>query len=418
MSPRRAASASPLLRRTAGLVFVLVPALLAWLAIAVYDKDFTHDDTVTVLTDRVGNEMHLGADVKLRGVVIGQVRQITADGQGARLTLAIDPGRMAQIPSDVTAQMLPTTLFGERYVDLVAPADASATALTDDTTIPQDRSASAVELEQVFSNLMPLLTAVQPQKLAATLNAVAEALSGRGAELGSTLRQLDSYLHTLNPQLPALVDDVQQLVQVSATYNQAAPDLVQALTDFTKTSSTIAQQQSQLDTLYGTTTATAGQLTSWLQANRQNLISLAVDSTGTLAVLSRYAPEFPCTLRALAAFVPVMDKALGKGTDEPGLHVDLTVVPARAAYVPGKDTPVYNGDSGPSCYGLPYTGHTVSATAQSAATLGLANSPQENELVTELFTAGLPSASQHAGLPDWSSLLAGPLLRGTEVTLR
>ncbi|MBF9069275.1 MCE family protein [Streptacidiphilus fuscans] len=418
MSPRRTASASPLLRRTAGLVFVLVPALLAWLAIAVYDKDFSHDDTVTVMTDSVGNEMHLGADVKLRGVVIGQVRQITADGQGARLTLAIDPTRMAQIPANVSAQMLPTTLFGERYVDLVAPADASATALADDTTIPQDRSASAVELEQVFSNLMPLLTAVQPQKLAATLNAVADALSGRGTELGSTLRQLDSYLHTLDPQLPALVDDVQQLVQVSATYNQAAPDLVQALTEFTRTSSTIAQEQSQLDTLYGTTTATSAQLTSWLQANRQNLISLAVDSTGTLGVLSRYAPEFPCTLRALADFVPVMDKALGKGTDQPGLHVQFTVVPARADYVAGKDTPVYNANSGPSCYGAPYTGHTVSATAQSAATLGPANSPQENELVGELLTPGLPATAQHTGLPDWSSLLAGPLLRGTEVTLR
>ncbi|MFD6359984.1 ABC transporter substrate-binding protein, partial [Streptomyces roseolus] len=60
-------------RRSAGVVFLLVPALLAWLAVAVYDKKFTDSDPVTVETGSVGNEMHLGAEVKLRGVVVGEV---------------------------------------------------------------------------------------------------------------------------------------------------------------------------------------------------------------------------------------------------------------------------------------------------------------------------------------------------------
>lgn len=106
-------------RRLAGVVFIVVPALLIWLSIAVYQKDFTDSATVRVDTDTVGSEMHLNADVKLRGVVIGQVRGISSDGGGARLTLAIQPDKLGQVPSDVTAQMLPTTLFGERYVALV-----------------------------------------------------------------------------------------------------------------------------------------------------------------------------------------------------------------------------------------------------------------------------------------------------------
>jgi phospholipid/cholesterol/gamma-HCH transport system substrate-binding protein len=396
-------------RRTAGIVFLLVPALLAWLAVAVYDKSFSDTATVTVRTGSAGNEMHLGADVKVRGVVVGRVASIHADGDGARLTLAIDPGQLRRIPAGVTAQMLPTTLFGARFVALVPPAGAApgGPALAAHAVIAQDRSGDAIELQQVLDHVMPLLTAVQPQKLAATLNAVATALDGRGTELGTTLVQLDGYLRRLNPELPALNDDIKQLVTVSHVYAAAAPDIVQALTDFTRTSGTLAQEQANLSTLYGAATATAQDLTSYLRQNKDTIIRLSADSRGTLGLLAEYAPAFPCTLRTLADFVPVMDKALGKGTSQPGLHVDVTTAPSRGRYVAGKDTPVYGASGGPQCYPVPYTGR---------GTTPLANSPQENELVNELLAPALSATPQ--SLPDWSSLLTGPVFRGTEVTVK
>ncbi|MEE4544202.1 MCE family protein [Streptomyces sp. V4-01] len=396
-------------RRTAGIVFLLVPALLAWLAVAVYDKSFSDAATVTVRTGSVGNEMHLGADVKVRGVVVGRVESIHADGAGARLTLALDPGQLHRIPAGVTAQMLPTTLFGARFVALVPPAGATpgGPTLAAHAVIPQDRSGDAVELQQVLDHVMPLLTAVQPQKLAATLDAVATALDGRGTQLGTTLVQLDGYLRRLNPELPALNDDIKQLVTVSHVYAAAAPDIVQALTDFTRTSGTLAQEQANLSTLYGSATATAQDLTTYLRQNKDTIIRLSADSRGTLGLLAEYAPAFPCTLRTLADFVPVMDKALGKGTAHPGLHVDVTTAPSRGRYVAGRDTPVYDASGGPRCYPVPYTGR---------GTTPLANSPQENELVDELLAPGL--AADPRSLPDWSSLLTGPVFRGTEVTVR
>ncbi len=396
-------------RRTAGIVFLLVPALLAWLAIAVYDKSFSDDATVTVDTGTVGNEMHLGADVKMRGVVVGRVKAIHADGDGARLTLALDPGQLKRIPAGVTAQMLPTTLFGERFVALVPPANRAGggPSLAAHAVIAQDRSSDAIELEQVLDNVLPLLTAVQPQKLSATLDAVATALDGRGGELGTTLVRLDSYLTRLNPQLPALTDDIKQLVTVSHVYDAAAPDIVQALTDFTRTSSTIAEKQAGLSTVYGSTTAASQDLTTYLRQNKDNIIRLSADSRGTLQLMARYAPSFPCTLRTLAGFVPVMDKVLGKGTHQPGLHVDVTTAPSLGKYVPGKDTPVYDASGGPQCYPVPYTGR---------GTAPIANSPQENELVNELLAPSMDASPQ--SLPDWSSLLTGPVFRGAEVTVK
>ncbi|MGW7053019.1 MCE family protein [Streptomyces sp. NPDC054887] len=410
-------TAKRLRRRLAGVVFLLVPVLLVRLAVAVYDKEFTRDATVTVLTTSAGNEMHRGADVKLRGVVIGEVRDIRADGTGARLTLAVEPHHLDRVPTDVTAQMLPTTLFGERFVALVPPAvNPSARTLAAGATIPQDRSANAIELEQVLDRLLPLLTAVKPEKLSATLTAVAQALEGRGGQLGRTLVTLEAHLKRLNPHLPALNRDIAHFVDVSRVYGGAAPDVLDALTDFTTTSGTIADQQARLAGLYGTTTTSAQDLTAFLRDNSGNIIRLSAASRPTLEVLARHSSSFPCTLHTLAGFVPAMDKALGKGTDEPGLHVNVRTVPSLGRYVPGKDRPVYDATGGPHCYAVPYTGRPAPAAHHAGDRgLGLPNSPQENQLVNELIAPGLKAGPQ--SLPDWSTVLAGPVFRGAEVTL-
>ncbi|GAA2971105.1 MCE family protein [Streptomyces drozdowiczii] len=426
-------------RRTAGVAFFLVPAVLIWVSVAVYDKDFTNDATVTVRTSSVGNEMHENADVKLRGVVVGQVRNIAADGDGARLTLAIQPDKLDRIPADVTAQMLPTTLFGERFVALVPPAVPSTKTLGAGDVIPQDRSSNAIELEEVLDNVLPLLTAVKPEKLSATLNAVSTALEGRGEKLGDTLVKLDAHLQRFNPQLPTLNEDIKELVKVSRLYADSAPDVLDALTDFTTTSGTLAEQQANLANVYGSTTASARDVTAFLQRNKDNLIRLAASGRPTLETLAKYSSEFPCTLRTVANFVPAMDKALGKGTDQPGLHVTLKTVPSKGKYVAGKDTPVYNATGGPHCYSVPYVGATVpTADARTTAadtpsqpgpdtgtpvevpaanpSLGMPNSPQESRLVNELVAPSLKVRPQ--ALPEWSSVLIGPAFRGVEVKLK
>jgi phospholipid/cholesterol/gamma-HCH transport system substrate-binding protein len=425
-------------RRLIGVVFLLVLALLAWLSVALYSKQFTPVTTVTLYTSSVGNEMHIGAQVMVRGVQVGEVRAVSANGTGARLELALQPPAARRLPVNVTAEMLPTTLFGERYVDLIPPPSPSAQTLTSGSVISQDRSHDALELQSVLDNLLPMLRAVEPDKLGVTLTAIGQGLQGRGAELGQTLVTLNSYLGELNPKLPTLDKDIKLLAGLARTYRRAAPDLLQALNDFGISGQTIASEHAQLAALFTTLTAASDDLRSLLSANQGNIIHLSTDSTATLSILARYSPEFPCTLSDLVAFEPAMDKVLGAGTSQPGLHVHAVIVPSLGRYRPGRDAPVYGDNLGPHCYSVPFRGIRLndgtSGTGQPVRAGRTQAHGRPARLTSALASAGLPGAPQQAGLarelaalalgrdpsslPGWSSLLAGPLWQGTDVTLK
>ncbi len=416
-------------RRLAGLAFLLVIAMLAWLSVALYEKTFTPVAMVTLYTGSAGNEMHPGAEVMVRGVQVGEVRQVSANGSGARLELAIQPSELPRIPANVSAEMLPTTLFGERYVDLILPARPAVATLANGNVIQQDRSADGLELDRVLNNLLPMLSAVQPDKLSLTLTAIAQGLSGRGQELGQTLVTLNAYLRQFNRQLPQLDNDIRLLAGLSKTYTKAAPAILQALSDFGVAGRTIANQHSEYAALLANVTTASNDLRSFLDANAPNAISLSADSLPTLDILARYAPEFPCTLQALANFVPEVNKVLGAGTRQPGLHMQLVVVPPRDRYLPGKDTPVYGDNLGPHCYRVPFTGihlndgtTTGSGARKSAGTTAIikgTGSPGPGS--TAPYSADLTALwldERPSSVPSWGSLLTGPLFGGMDVTLR
>jgi phospholipid/cholesterol/gamma-HCH transport system substrate-binding protein len=425
-----------------GVAYLGIAVVLLLVAMLAYDKTFVSSTDVTLDAGAIGNALQKNSDVKLNGVPVGTVTGIRAVDDGSRLTLALDPQTARRLPTDTVARILPKTLFGERYVDLI-PGHGGG-HLTDGATIHQDASARAVELEQVFDAMLPVLRSIQPDKLAATMGEMATMLRGRGSEIGAVMAQWGAYFHKLNPYVPRMTADLAKLADVATTYRDAAPDLLDALDASVVTMRTVAAQNDQLRTLFANVITSADTTRGWVDRNKDTIIVLSNESRAALNAVRPYATEFPCLLAAARKFVPVMDKTLGKGTGEPGIHVRLQVVDSRGKYLAGKDAPSYLSGKSPRC---PYvTGQTGTRAAPSARTagsgtssgtppaiapppsrflqqqlagaggMGEANSPAENELIAELLapTEGIAPSD----FPDWASLLAGPLLRNTEVSLR
>ncbi|MGH3903521.1 MAG: MCE family protein [Pseudonocardiaceae bacterium] len=337
-------------RRLQGVGFLVVVISLIALSVATYSGAFRDGVPVTLQADTTGLQLGERSDVKVRGLIVGEVVDVSSSGDTATVHLLLQPEMVRRIPDNVSARLLPKTLFGEKYVALVLPEQPSARTLAEGDVIGQDRSRTARELESALDGLLPLLQTVRPDELAGTLGAVSAALEGRGQQLGDTLVAQQQLVSGLNTALPELQEDISRTADLADTYSQAAPDLAAALADLSTTSRTAAEQRQNLAVLFDSVTRASGDLRGFVETNRENLVALSADTRPTLESLARYAPEYPCLLGRLAGLVPQINRAMGVGTDEPGLHVVLEVSATRGRYLPGVDEPRHDEDRGPRCY--------------------------------------------------------------------
>ena len=297
----------------AGIVFLLSIALLIWLSIAVYQKKFDKVTWVTIDADRAGLQLAKFGDVRLNGALVGQVREIGQEGDHAVIKVALDPAAAKKIPDNVSVRIIPTTLFGQKFIELERPADASSTPLRNGDVIPASRVTTNVELSKVLADLFPLLRAVRPADLNATLSAVAHALQGRGEQIGRTMDELGTYLGAIDGHLPTLKADLIELAKVSDGYEAAAPDLLRTLSNLTVTSRTIVQKQRDLDVFFSDLTSLSDTTTAVLQANGQNLIRMSQVTEPMTRLLARYSPEFPCLIEGAANYAPILSKTFEGG---------------------------------------------------------------------------------------------------------
>ncbi|QPP05392.1 MCE family protein [Streptomyces bathyalis] len=406
--------------RLTGLVFLVVLGLMLALTVAVYRQVFTPVVRITLEADTVGNQLEPSADVKLRGLIVGQVRDVRADGEKATLDIALQPERTALIPADVTARLLPKTLFGEKFVDLVVADGSSARPIRAGDVITQDRTRAGIELQKLMNDLLPLLRTVQPAKLNATLSAFSVALEGRGEAIGANLTRLERYLRRINPHMPALHKDISRLADVAETYGDAAPDLLRVLRNSVTTSRTVVHKKEALKSVLTGTTTFADTGERFLDDNADRLITLNEVSRPTLALLARYSPEYPCLLEGLAKSEPLAERMFAGGK----MHITLEFTLPRPAYRPGEE-PRYADRSGPHCFGLPDPPKPApplklnDGTAGSGGSLPSGNAvsgtPAEQHLVNSLVAPvmGVPADE----VPGVATLLFGPMARGTAVSV-
>jgi len=335
----------------AGVGYLTAMALLIALSISIYQKRFTDVTTIRVQADRAGLQLARFGDVRMHGALVGDVRTIEQDGEQAVITLALQPEAAGTIPDNVAVEILPTTLFGQKYVSLVPPTtNVSTTMLTDDTVIPASRVRTNVEIQTILAELFPLLRAVRPADLNATLYALSHALTGKGDDLGETLEELDAYLIEINEHLPQLRTDLRLLADVAETYELAAPDLLRLLRNTTVSARTLVQKKAELGQTLRAVTGLSVSTRNTLSANERALTEQGRYGVPLLSLLDAYSPQLPCMLDGI-----VRQRADTRNVFQDGLiHQTLELgAPQRKAYT-AADAPVYGEvGHGPWCLGLP-----------------------------------------------------------------
>jgi len=120
--------------RIAGVVTFAVLALIAGLVYGQFRGAFTKTTSLTMVAPRAGLVMDPGGPVTYNGVQIGRVAAIAPteyeNKPAAKFTLDVNPKYLKLIPSNVKADILATTLFGNKYVSLTAPEHPARERIT------------------------------------------------------------------------------------------------------------------------------------------------------------------------------------------------------------------------------------------------------------------------------------------------
>ena len=422
--------------RGLGVAMVALIAFSVFLTYAMFSKLFSDDIPVSIRSNGVGLQLNPNADVKLRGVIVGRVDEITSEQGQAVIHLRLDADQREVIPADVQAFVVPKTLFGEKFVDLQPVAQSSGTPIRAGDEIVQ--AALPSEVETLLADLDPLLTALNPEDLSFVLTALSDALSGEGEKVGRTLETLSAYLQKITPLAPKFVEDVTLLGDTAKAYADVMPEIGTTLRNAVVTGNTLTARRAQLQTLFVETAAFATSAERLAERSGDDFITLSRDAQPTLDLLAQYSPTLQCALKGIDRLKPAIDGAFRNHR----ANATIEFAPRSSRDYDDGDAfrlPTSGGGSaGPSCATLPKTAYTAKrpAPGMSDALLeefGISGdlgkrsplvsptvaSPAGSEVEAEQIDAivGTALGIDPGDVPDVAQPLFGPVLRGAEVTL-
>lgn len=346
-----------------GLVAVVGTALVLGLVWMRTTGTFGGDPKVSAEMTDAGGSLVGGADVKIRGVIVGRVTSIgRAPGGGVKVNIIMSPGDLKMVPANVVARILPATVFGTSYVDLVIPGKPTARSLRAGAVIPADKTQGTLELQQALDDIDSLVKAVGPAELASAIGSVAQALDGRGLELGDTIEEANAYLAKLNPRMPAVREDLRKLADNLELSREVLPDLLAATDDALVTARTIVEKQASLATLISGGATLTARANALLADNRAALVRLVDNSAILLDVVyqNRHAGISGAirTNRTLAAKLATVVR---HGYVNSTTSFELDVPP----YYTAADCPRFGKARGDNCTGASRVG--ISATLGSTS---------------------------------------------------
>ena len=361
-----------LLRRA--VAAVVVAAVLSSLVLA-YGKGMFFDRLqVSAVVDDAGGALTPGSDVKSRGVIIGEVTSISSDRDGVRIGLNLTGKHARNLPSDVKARVLPATVFGTTFVDLVAPGGSrtAPAGLRQHQLIQQDKSIKTVELQDTLDSTDRVLSAINPAELSTTLARVAGAVRGRGAELGDTLETLDAYLARLEPHLPLVQEDLRLLGINLHVLAETSPDLLKALDDSLTTTRTITEKRRQFATSLTQAHGLVNTADAFLRQQKKQVVVTLANTAVTFDALYDYRHGLP---GGFQSFVTFGERASQGFSDGPYLHTDVFIKTGADAPYSSADCPRFGSAQGDNCDGAGGTSAPAQAPMGAVPLLPLLPAP-------------------------------------------
>lgn len=185
--------------------------------------------------------------VKVNDVSVGAVRTIQLAPTTWHAIVTMEVNRSVALPANAVARVRTTSLLGEKFVELAAPAAQPAQGrLADGAVIPVNRTSRATDVEEVLGALSLLLNGGgvdQIQTIAMELNG---ALTGHEPQLRALLADLNTLVSGLDARRAEINRALDALNRLSATLTRQRAQIATALDGLPPGLQVLADQRTQL----------------------------------------------------------------------------------------------------------------------------------------------------------------------------
>ncbi|GAA1137109.1 MCE family protein [Nocardioides aquiterrae] len=253
----------------------IVPAVIVLALVAGAFVMFRGEDTKT-LTAHFPRTISIyeGSDVRVLGVPVGHVDKVTPSGTDVVVTMSYDAN--VKIPADAKAVIIAPSIVGDRFVQLT-PVYTGGDVMADGDTLPVDRTAVPLELDQIYSSMDDLTVALGPtganRKGALTdlLETTAENFGGEGAKFHQTIQDFGKLSQTLDDNKDELFGSARELegfIGTLARNDKTVRRFNQSLSD---ASGMLAGERQELAASLRNLGTALGQVSTFVQENRDAL---------------------------------------------------------------------------------------------------------------------------------------------------
>ncbi|MFS0697012.1 MCE family protein [Streptomyces nitrosporeus] len=311
------------------------------------------------ITAEFGDVLSLSpqSSVKVNDVAVGRVTRIALapDGWTAKVTMRVN-GEI-DMPANAYAHLEQSSLLGEKYVQLSAPAEGTAQgSLSDGDRIPLDRTNRNPEVEEVFGALSMLLNGGGVAQLKTITTELNKALAGQEPQVRSMLNRVDTLVTDLDAHKEDITDALDGVNRLAATLATRKQEVGTVLTGLSPGLKVLEEQRGSLMTMLSSLDTLSAVAVDTVNRSKADMVADLKALAPTLKALADSGKDLPDSLQVLLTY-PFTDEVLrGVKGDYLNVYLDLTAAPGTQiipALIPGSPTPTYPPAQTPQTAALP-----------------------------------------------------------------
>ncbi|MFE3944023.1 MCE family protein [Streptomyces sp. NPDC059118] len=275
------------------------------------------------------------ASVKVNDVAVGRVTKVSL-GSGswnAKVTMRVNGA--VELPANAYAHLEQSSLLGEKYIQLAAPARGTAQGrLADGDRIPLTRTNRNPEVEEVFGALSMLLNGGGVNQLKTITTELNKALAGREPQMRSMLGRVDTLVTNLDSHRKDITDALDGVNRLSATLATRKQDVGTVLTGLSPGLKVLEKQRGSLLTMLRSLDTLSTVAVDTIDKSKADMIADLKALAPSLKALADSGRDLPDSLQVLLTY-PFTDEVLrGVKGDYLNVYLDVTAVPGTQIVPP------------------------------------------------------------------------------------